>query len=69
MVERSFGWLVRNRRLARDYERLTATSEAMVEVATIRLMLVRLAGQSSRWSHEPHRKAARAKTVEDLIAA
>ncbi|WP_432758662.1 hypothetical protein [Streptomyces lydicamycinicus] len=23
-MERSFGWLVRNRRLARDYERLTA---------------------------------------------
>ncbi|MEU1408979.1 transposase [Streptomyces sp. NPDC005728] len=27
VVERSFGWLVRNRRLARDYERLTATSK------------------------------------------
>jgi transposase len=69
VVERSFGWLVRNRRLARDYERLTATSEAMIKVAMIRLMLVRLAGQPSRWSHEPHRKTARAKTVEDLIAA
>ena len=30
VVERTFGWLARNRRLARDYERLTATSEAMV---------------------------------------
>ncbi|MFF3632324.1 IS5 family transposase [Streptomyces sp. NPDC002164] len=39
VVERSFGWLVRNRRLARDYERLTATSEAMIKVAVIRLML------------------------------
>ncbi|MEE1939187.1 IS5 family transposase [Streptomyces sp. TRM 70361] len=69
VVERSFGWLVRNRRPARDYERLTATSEAMIKVAMIRLMLVRLAGQSSRWSHESHRTTARAKTVEDLIAA
>ena len=69
VVERSFGWLVRNRRLARDYERLTATSEAMIKVAMIRLMLVRLAGQAPRWSHESHRKTARAETVEDLIAA
>lgn len=43
VVERSFGWLVRDRRLARDYERLTATSEVMIKVAMIRLMLVRLA--------------------------
>lgn len=69
VVERSFGWLVRNRRLARDYERLTATSEAMIKVAMIRLMLVRLTGQPSRWSHESHRKTARTKTIEDLIAA
>jgi transposase len=69
VVERTFGWLVRNRRLARDYERLTATSEAMIKVAMIRLMLVRLAGQPTRWSHESHRKTARAKTVEDLITA
>jgi transposase len=69
VVERTFGWLVRNRRLARDYERLTATSEAMIKVAMIRLMLVRLAGQPSRWSHESHRKTARPKTVEDLITA
>lgn len=46
VVERTFGWLIRNRRLARDYERPTATSEAMVKVAMIRLMATRLAGQS-----------------------
>ncbi|MDK0523474.1 transposase [Streptomyces sp. ML-6] len=69
VVERSFGRLVRNRRPARDCERLAATSEAMIKVAMIRLMLVRLAGQPSRWSHEPHRKTARPRTVEDLIAA
>ncbi|MER7694145.1 IS5 family transposase [Streptomyces sp. NPDC097610] len=69
VVERSFGWLVPNRWLARHYERRTATSEAMIKVAMIRLILVRLAGQSSRWSHESHRKTARTKTTEDLIVA
>jgi len=53
VAERTFGWLIRNRRPARDYERLTATSEAMIKVAMIRLMLVRLARQSPRWSHRP----------------
>ena len=53
VAERTFGWLIRNRRLARDYERLTATSEAMIKVAMIRLMLTRLARQAPRWSHRP----------------
>ncbi len=43
VVERSFGWLLRNRRLSRDYERKVQSSEAFVEVAMIRLMLQRLA--------------------------
>lgn len=51
VVERTFAWLVRNRRLARDYERLTTGSEAMVKLAMIRLMATRLAGQSERWSN------------------
>lgn len=42
VVERTFAWLVRCRRLARDYERRTESSEAMVHVAMIRLMLRRL---------------------------
>lgn len=42
-VERSFGWLTRSRRLARDYERLPETSEAFIYVAMIRLMTRRLA--------------------------
>ena len=43
VVERTFGWLGRWRRLARDYEELPEVSEAMVKLATIRLMLERLA--------------------------
>ncbi len=42
VVERTFGWLGRSRRLSRDYERQAHTGETMVYVAMIRLMLVRL---------------------------
>ena len=42
VVERTFGWLGRYRRLNRDYERQARTSEVMVYVAMIRLMLARL---------------------------
>ncbi|MCW2138825.1 Transposase [Actinoplanes cyaneus] len=66
-VERTFGWLVRNRRLARDYERLTANSEAMIKVAMIRLMTIRLAGQAVRWSNAIDREAARRIDAERLI--
>jgi transposase len=51
VVERTFGWLVRNRRLARDYERLTTNSETMIKIAMIRLMATRLAGEQIRWSN------------------
>jgi putative transposase len=43
IVERTFGWLNRSRRLSKDYERLTTTSEAWVYVAMTRLMVRRLA--------------------------
>jgi len=41
-VERTFSWLIRNRRLSKDYERLVQTSETFIKVAMIRLMLRRL---------------------------
>lgn len=43
IVERTFGWLIRFRRLARDYEGLPSSSEAFIQVAAIRLFLTRLA--------------------------
>ncbi len=42
VVERSFAWLVRNRRLRIDDERQVQTSETLIEVAFIRLLLRRL---------------------------
>ena len=42
IVERTFGWLNRYRRLSKDYERTTASSTAFVHVAMIHLMLRRL---------------------------
>ena len=43
VIERTFGWLGRNRRLAKDFERLIETSTAMVVVAIIQLLVRRLA--------------------------
>ena len=42
VVERTFGWLGRYRRLSKDYEELVETSEAMIYAAMVRLMLKRL---------------------------
>jgi transposase len=43
IVERSFAWLGRNRRLSKDYEYRVQTSETLIDLAAIRLMLNRLA--------------------------
>jgi putative transposase len=43
VVERTFAWLCRNRRLSKDYEELNDTSEAWIYAAMIQLMLRRLA--------------------------
>jgi putative transposase len=42
IVERTFAWLNNHRRLSKDYERFTKTSETMIQLAMIRLMLRRL---------------------------
>jgi putative transposase len=42
VVERTFGWLGRYRRLSKDYEGLPGTSEAMIKMAMIHIMVRRL---------------------------
>ena len=60
VVERTFGWLLRHRRLVRDYERRPEHHEAMVLWATVSIMtrqLTReLAGQpaAARWGRQRH---------------
>jgi transposase len=43
IVERTVGWFNRYRRLSKDYELLPATSEAIIQVTMIHLMIRRLA--------------------------
>lgn len=43
VVERTFGWLNRSRRLSKDYERLAESSEALVYLSMIHVMTKRLA--------------------------
>jgi len=42
VVERTFAWLGKYRRLSKDYETLPETSEAMIQIAMINLMLHRI---------------------------
>jgi len=66
VVERTFGWLMRYRRLARDYERRTEHHEAMVWWATVFIMTKRLARYETgqvpppRWGGERTRLAQQA---------
>jgi|SRR6185369_3202166 transposase len=43
IVERTFGWLMRHRRLVRDYETTETSAEAVIYIAMIRIQLRRLA--------------------------
>ncbi|WP_182608364.1 IS5 family transposase [Streptomyces alkaliphilus] len=65
VVERTFSWLGRCRRLARDYERKTAHAEAMIKVAMIRLMAARLAGEEIEPRGPIETEAAR-RLADDL---
>jgi transposase len=48
VIERTFGWLMRYRRLARDYERRTDHAEAMIYWATVIIMTRRLTRYETR---------------------
>lgn len=43
IVERTFGWLNRSRRLAKSYERTPESDKAFMQIAMIHLMVKRLA--------------------------
>lgn len=47
VVERTFAWQGRYRRHSRDYERRTDSSESMIRISSVHLMLRRLAPQKS----------------------
>jgi putative transposase len=55
VVERSFAWLSRNRRLAKDYECMVQTSETLIEFAAARLLLRRLAEEVTLTTPMAHR--------------
>jgi transposase len=41
VVERTFAWVVKNRRLVRDYEQLTAVAETLITIAAIGTLIRR----------------------------
>ena len=73
VVERTFGWLMRYRRLVRDYERRPEHHEAMVLWATVAIMTRQLASTTagapppSRWGGP--RAVASAPKQQDQQAA
>lgn len=49
IVERTFGWLGRYRRLSKDYEELVESSEAQIHLAMINVMIQRLKPRPKRF--------------------
>jgi transposase len=60
VIERTFGWLMRYRRLVRDYERTTANAEAMIYWATV-IMTRRLTRYETSARPEPRWGGERAR--------
>ena len=62
VIERTNAWTGKYRRNSKDYERTTASAEAMVQVSMIHLMLKRLKPQAPqaqfRYERKPMKKAA-----------
>lgn len=58
VIERTNGWVKRSRRNALDYEKTTASSEAMPRITMMKLMLNRLADVKPEFPFRYHRRAA-----------
>lgn len=43
VVERTFAWIVKNRRFVRDYEQLTAVAETLITIAAVATLIRRWA--------------------------
>ena len=56
--ERTFAWIGRSRRMSKDYEYLPKSSESMVYLVMIRLMLKRLAGMTESARETAQRRKA-----------
>jgi transposase len=41
VVERTFAWIIKNRRLVRDYEQLTAVAETLITIAATATLIRR----------------------------
>jgi putative transposase len=57
VVERTFSWLSRNRRMSKDYERKVQTSEMLIAVAMIRLLVARQRRRRERCPKHPVTRA------------
>ena len=57
VVERTFAWIVRCRRLDHDYERLPATGEVMIKWAMIGVMIRRISPTPGRQPWQPQQAA------------
>jgi putative transposase len=49
VVERTFAWLSRNRRLAKDFERTIESATAWLFIASVQLLARRIASHSDQW--------------------
>jgi putative transposase len=58
VVERTFAWLGRYRRHSRDYERRTDSSEAMIRISAIHLMVRRLRPSTGKVEYNYRRYSA-----------
>ena len=71
VVERTFAWLGRYRRNSKDYEKRTDSSESMIRISSMSLMLRRLAppAQKNPAFHYPRPAKARRSTIQIMKRA